>query len=1324
MSCKIFIFLIIVLLTVDQSVALIDIPKNVRLDSEVAYNSPENFELFTVEEFVNKPDGSVHIRVTDSLKETYDNDHTSYFRVKELPKDSNELVDDFIMSYNHQEQVCTEFRLKQWQLKGLTNTLNTLVKSKSLVFGDITKDRTAIGPITLLQMVYANADKLKLDLKAFDEARFTEMYYFQFTIKLNDNRLVKIICLFPVSNVINRDPLVVGKTTLSQVITKSHPAIISVVFLPNNDPNIKQQSVRELYDSRNGDYEKLIISYYLVQERSSSKHAGTKLGRIDERNPFTLPAASGCGSTGKSNTFSIAAKQFSGSYVARGFQGQRYIAFDSLSHHLRLDSYGEYKMVYDLPTKRMTFMSHLTNPSSSNGHHINDDRKHCASSLALEDENDEGLYDSKTIEEVLGVDKYVALSYLGSTTMEDGTQCQLFERKISWGRIPLISKLNMWIKGKQSDTFYLVYYFIDELLVKVNINDNTFNELSYQSMWLKRLELHSRNPVLKYKTLNSQVTFSEFTWSLEPMAEESAAQNHEQSSSMHPVRLFDTIECKSTSDQMKLELIIKESKNNENKNVENKDDGKWNKKQFSSQAETIEEIIMGFLVQKTRLSRSQINELELVVPKIGSAASLNNNDESLIFVKAIIIAPMNYIYERSLVGWLNTPIESFPFERYGKFVKTGTAMTKFECSLSLATEFELKNHEKLYMIYCPYEGCAYTNDLSSFEYTKKEDVGKEGVPTPSETRCAIYLQTKQVDLGITGKSNIDLYSSQAIEKKLLSEEIAIDLFIKSTKESNIIQPVTFKGKVDKISLTKGLTLDSLGQVIKAGFCYSENMNLASLTSETIEILDLVLDKHQSVIQCHKACHFFPNCLTYSFNKATRTCTLTSIAKSYILNEFGEPVENQLVTLLKRDENNCNLYAPDTIHLYKLSSLALMTSMSSLNGQSEYYFTKNQPLIACSDLCHLNELNSNNKLHHCQTFKYFPLKSVCAIEDEGAYLFRTSGKKKLDGKEYGITDKTKYFMNLISKDEWFSIHHSAQYSRNYEQYYIIKDWTQIELKVKPPQTELISQTKSSLDIHDLNDAKPNDKEKITNDGRALILDASNILYDINREECLRECTLINRDCAMVDHCFHPINSRPTRYCAMYNVIRSNEAELTANVDQAKNATSYETISSQKVLDFIEGDAKNAYLTKSNMGCTHFRLVGDNLLLKQEIANTIRANQFKSKLSQAVEELASKDEKRSDDYLTHLKDLVSNYAICANNELGSFIIFVLLSIGLSGGLVLFVYVPLIRNNLPNLTTPISRTIARLKESVRGGSRRNDRLISKIEFNVELDDIRLHI
>lgn len=1148
------------------------IPDNVLAKSELLYNSFDKLELFEVEEVVDKSSGSIHIKMFDSSKDLASkNKLTSYYRLNQAKATS---ADDLTIAYSYSELICKIVETKDWQINQFTLILKRLIESAGLESDSIKQDRSAIGPVSLLKLFYANQKLFKLTSKAFDEVRLVEMYYFEAKVDLtNSKQSARLICLLPTSDVSDEN-LPYESASLSEINMTTHPPLIAVIIHDKDDLIHANTEPFKLINSNDLDLEKLLISYVSIQEFSLNKHLGLKLDRIDglEQNPFTLPAGVGCGTSitwpaDKTNSIFLDGRQFSGLYAAEDLEGMRFLAFDGESNTLRVDLLSEYKMIIDLRGKTMTFMedSNSQRNQPMTGRRTDE---HCSSmSFVRKDFNKhekdtelEMLLGTKDFADILGFDKYLGLSYLGTKFLEDGTHCLVLERELSYDNIPLIFKLNILSKLGNTGRFFMVLYLVDEFLE----DSLDFENYSIESTWIKRMELVSLNAALGRQIVNSRLTFDEFSWSLEALADDTRDYS---SKLLHPVRAFDLIECSQSGHSLiELELLIKQLNSTRNEASESQSSRELDLDSFF---QNHDEAFMSFLSRQTRISRPYINELD----------TISSDDGNYMMVTAKLTEPLDYEFESDLIGWIQS-LDSIPFEKHGSFLKQSANMLRYECLLRLAVLYN--EGRKIFMVYCPNIGCGFieNDSLNSLDYTRKDKPAdqKPGIAN-SLDMCEIHLVRKSLV-----PTNLEKYSLEKLQKSFKSALVAADL---------MGQDQNFRGIVVKSSAEKSSQSHSnLGHLIKKNSCYTSKTRIddgfkvydPSISVQQIQVLELALDQHHSLFYCQRACQMATtHCVTYSYEKSTRTCVLSNITETMLLSDSFQILDLKFAM-------DCKIYQANSLELYTSIPETRAVTLEGLtfNNHTRYYLDR-LSLSECAKLCHANEL-------YCDGFKYFKLDSICMLDDdEGRNLVRKLMKSNYSTNAQQVKS---YFRELVGASEWSTLHHYHIYKRTYSQYYAIGESTKIELDSKESKEE--------------------------NDGRlGNNLQAKYpVLYGLDLEDCLRECTLIRKECVMIDHCFYPINEIPTKSCHLF-AFRSPELIEGPKAKDIPGITDVEKslyVDSQNVRSTI------------NLGCNNYYMAGDNLILKRIIAK-----KFSPDESSLIDKLERQDQAKSDGLLAILMGL---------------------------------------------------------------------------------------
>lgn len=1191
-----------------QSVYNYSIPDNVLLESEVLYMSADTTETnpIYVEEFVDRRAGSVLVRVADKRERSESRDYTSYYRISESSETTTSIKPDSLVVYDPEDNLCRQGSTSTWKLADLSSILNVMFESKNfnLKTDEIQNDVTAIGPLALLRIVFANADQFTFKDKEFDNVRLQQMLSYFTTVRIDERLKMNVVCRVPETNVRNGQ----GKT-LANLDLSSYCSTISVIFGAN-------KSVIPV--------KVLIVKYYLLEEQSSSRQVAVTMSKSDSVKPLAMPVGSGCGSVLAHNLFYVAARQMSGVYSARDIRGERYIAYDNESKHLRVDLIGDHKCIVELKTMRVVYISDSStfdDPTKT----TKGDGRHCAQTY-LSQKNDEfGFYKTQSMEELIGFGSSVGLLHLGTGQLEDGTDCIVFEREIAHSMIPLLVRMNLRFRVISSHRFFLTFYFVEELAIDLHPNDYR-DETAYKSMWLRRVELNSVSPVSRYKILSSQIDFSEFVWNLETMVEDT---QDRESKLMHPARTFDTNECKAAQDQTQLELLIKQKESDSDLDA-------------SDQVEAMEESLMFYLSKATRFPRSHICDLGVALAPSSEVA------RQYVHVKAKLIKSIDYNYDYDLLGWIHS-MDSVPFYKYGDIIK-GEPMSRLECAMKLATTQlpnQANNTDRINMVHCPNVGCGYLHDMDSLNYTKQSTGEEAPLLQDYYYLCEISALTKAAGSHMT---DIDKFSPKTFMKLMDQASISLDLTGSAPDTSWAPTPKqpseqqVFEGTVVKVAAQPGLGSDSIGDLLRTGLCYSKETRATSdAETNPYQVIELEFELNQSVFQCHKACHLTPMCITYSYSKRERRCTITNIPKAE-LSSLGATFDQAPLEGTKEDES-CSLYSTNSIHLYN-SRVIQISKLSSFftDKRADYYVTL-LSLEDCANLCHWNE-------NVCHVFYYLRQESVCVVQDKDSYLYK---KLEVAKETHEPAEKLERFAQHVGST-WSSYTHWNKYERDYDQYYAWDRGTRYELTLGDSSDQLV-------------------EEKV--------------VYDIGEEDCLRECTVVEPNCFMVDHCFIPVNGVMTRYCKMFNLkLESKKLDNLATLEQ-----------------------QGSMIRMS--GCCHYNLTGDYQVLRREMARQVQL-----KRADWIDDIANQDADRGKSYMDRLKVFVADQQLHVTmQKAGTFFAAVLfLLIGMSSGVSLAVFGP--------DTLKMKYLAVNFAESVRERfkqttERRDERSSSRVEFH-ELADI----
>lgn len=1219
------------------SFALKPLPKDFRAETEVFYYFQDDAELFNVEEVVRSDEGSIRLRVTNVTDPDKKKSETvAYYRINEHLVQYDKL-DGRILALNPDKDQCSTEFLSVWSLANMTRILKTLMLSDGIELGSLETDRVSVGPIAFARLIDLNKHLFKLDSKGFDEIRLTDVFYFSADFQLGDGvKLVRFITLLPTSRVNNPSTLEIGRTMLSQVATDGYAVQIGLIFLDKiNDRIALKKKSSVLLDYFGSEYETLLISYNTVQELSLTKHLGTSADEGVDANPFALPAASRCGSVSSHLPFFADAKQFSGVLYAKHIHRETYIAYDSLTNHLRVDSVGQHKIIYDLDNNRATMIADPTmiNKSGKLGIEYQEDKNtksisskrgdradknHCSEISIVEGRSSSRLADNyvglKSLVEVLGLGS-AAIYYLGVDTLEDGLTAHKFEREVSLNDLPIVVALNLRIYPPSSGKLTLVYYFASEVAIMDFDSFNIFEVDAFKSMWLRRVVLLSSNELSKHKTTLSEITFIHSSWNLELKPDRD--QGREASIMTDAVHTFDIgSECKSQTKQLKLEYVMsardvgealfnyvdqpppKKRSDTDAEFIRDQDDDK-------STFESLEEGLISFTSRRLSLPRSHINKLQIFEP-IGSEV-----EYSSLLVSATISSQLNYETNYRIVGW----VEDFnSLDNRVQMVVRRASMPLSECILTIGTVF--RERTTIQSVHCPYLGCGYVipGVRSLQDVLKRPDAGMQ---EPSiilhHDMCTIYTQERSITSGLLDKNISEKTIKKAIENSLVYIDLGSTQSQASTSTneqntaSNSIKQVIFRAKVSKVALSDVVLHESYGEQLAKGSCYSSQtapihpesaaLRKESLAGIPIKTIELNFDAHHSIYHCHQACQLYSPCQTYSYSPQRQKCALSNISKNFnraLVQVDPEMTDVRPLTNLYLDDPKCMIYAINSAKLYTPMQQVLTTTPGILANRR--HFVSLGSLNECADLCHSYEIVESASLKYkCTKFQHSLLESICAIYDSDSYLFEQLRSHLSETTKQTIPPTSlEYSKGLMNIDDWAKISHFGTYSRDYVSLYNVE--YSVEVSVTERQ-EFINQLASKSTI-----------------------------YDLDYDDCLRECSVVNLDCVMVDFCFNPVKHVPMKRCKIYTIrspyalhVHSNPIKLGKSVHVVSdelNDNEAQLTELEEKFYLKEKISSNYTISVSDGSCIHNYLSGDNLYLKREIWKTLQASK--------VEKISIKEE----------------------------------------------------------------------------------------------------
>lgn len=1324
-----------------------ELPSSLKADSELLYLSDELAQYYKVEEYIDRQDGSIKLSVSNL---TDDDDKQrliilDYYRFKEHVTSPHDGFDNKVILYDRQPGLCGINYTNTWSLRDYSHVLSELFSSNRLDTTKIQSDRTSIGPMTLIQIIYDNSALFKLDSRAFDEISLVDCFYFSFRFDLpaeSEHKEASIIVAIPVDHVENDQHFLGANTTsLADVRSRYHIVRAGVIFFDQQNDDNKLQVSSDLIgfsDSRN--LTKLIIFYTLIQELSQSKHVGTSsaagLGELTSVNSiFGLPAGAGCGLASQHQPFHVSAHQFSGQFEAMDFGGEYFMAFDQETRHLRYDSLGDHRIVYSLDQKRATMIADLTGNLSSNfiplthRDDLTHDQSHCVQSYftGRDETIENGLFDGKTMATVLGLGLDVGLYYLGSSTLPGGDQTSLnsaryhvFEREINFEQIPTIVKMHTRLNSKLSNRFFLIFYMASEQMDELDIFSSQSD--AYKSMWIKRIELNSMNKLYEYRLINSRLTFTQFSWSLDSSPSMDLQDVRHSRSQLNPTRLFDTIECKPVAQQLQLELVLSQMNDSDwlaRRSLDRAsnifDDGTGNELSFSlhsSQLETFSESIMKFLARKTQLARSFINDFELDLMNQPSGGG------EQFLVKAKLTSPMNYEYGRHFLGWIKE-FESVRHQKLVSLIKAQASMTRHECSLSLAAKYnDLKEH--LYLLYCPNVGCGQLDveNMTLLAGDLQVDRGYNFFSPPIDVYyhlCEVYELKRSID---TSRSEINnIYNIDSIKKSLDKARLSIELWT-SHPDLTVDQLKTYKAIVSGISLTRGVNPDHWDDLLIQNTCFRPTTRPIVGDIEHIKIVGLQLDKHHSRIHCHKACLLYAFCETYSYNEATRSCSLSNIPRDVIMTD-EMALEDSTAVLEDLDiVIDCNLYALNSMLLYEQRGDVVRWDTAGYLLERDRHLLK-LSLKQCAQLCHSNEImppkpGDDNTRNHCRSFKYLAEKSLCSLEasDHQTYYANTGIDLKVPNSS---TEHDKY-LHIKTEDDLKRVlvrrgaddqetekelekrHMINSYNRDFSQYFVLKKATRLELS-EPMGTAAHETARGQ------------------------------VLHGLHLDVCLRECSVVDMSCVTVDYCdLMDKNTGLTRTCRLYSIrspfsVFGDQRIGWEKLNKADQTSLFNGLPLTELESkfYVSGQSDEHNVTVRHINCRHFYMDGDHLYLKRLLASQVSQSERNWTDDQVIKEMIAEDQAESQRSLKLMEQFRYKLEDIYGDHSHSHLIkwSLQLTFGLLVGSLMFVAQPRLFNHFSSLASSLSGLVrATGNHLATRRRRRGGRSGSQLEFNEMVD------
>lgn len=1230
--------------------SLLQIPDNVVSHSQYLHSSPSELELYDVEEFTNINEGSIRLELIDDCEQSYDRSPTlSYFRLREATS-SSYIDHDTIILFKKDRQICSLDHLNEWPLRSLSQLME-LTNTKEQLFAPMSRAiaGVSIGPIGLLRFVHNNARLFKLESNGFSHTNLIDNYYFSTTLidldpelKEGDKEFMKIVVTLPTRyvsanvSIDNQDEtkLKIGSTLLSEIETKEHISTVTV-FRGSTQKQIQLLNSSSSFELVNvnhvemHDLDRLLVFFKLVQESSIiGRHLG-QLSATDEQvvesNPFSLPPGCGCGLwLPNVEPVFVLARQFSGRFRAHLFSDQYYVAFDEQSGHLRYDSIGESKMVYSLHEHSVTLIS--ADASRERAANVHDDQAHCAQYVASADKRTSKLLASLTIGQMLGVGPNIGLVFLGTSTTDDNLVCQVFEREVPFDEIPALVLVHSRPNLKPTDRFFLNFYFVAQ-------PTHSSQSDRFERMLLRMIRLISYND-MRDKHMESQLTFDEFSWSLDVGVDEHHSELE------HPVRVFDTAECSSQQAQSRVEFALQQSGQSE-----------WKfstdmilRDQFEAQTNQFELALVHILEQKSRCPRSKINLLGVLVPE-------QTND---LLVSFILSKPMKFEYTSTLMGWIlqvnsvtevtseggsdgNGKTTTLPA---GELVKLKMSTPLEECALRLASSVS-QGQQYFYMLHCPYVGCGYIRSYKwkEVKYIERNTAAQEPSLESYASLCSIHL----VDRKMSASSLVSTYySDDKLMENLNTKSVNIPL-LQIKERSASFSLARFDAKITNLTVMSNLRHEQWDDELLRGECFTVRTRLKANGNfdnqqvevklrefnKNLKIIQLDFDKHHSLRQCHQACLQHAFCRTYTYNSQTHQCTLTSLDRSLIKKpEFQ--LANSMLNL------SCKMLALNQIKRYKQKQISLAVKPSSLLGDKRPLLVAS--LDTCASLCHRNEFKSleqksvgdNKRKERCLRFIYLRSHSLCHLmsgDDLNPWGSMASAKisHEEDPFEYGDhlieadNEQHGWLMNLDELDHYMSkaaartISHCEIFERDYRSHFLVKPNLGLSIK-EADGSRAVGERPAPV------------AKKLTG---------------LTLNDCIRECAIVDVDCFALDYQVDAVSAATggTSYdqiCVLYHFrspysFAADQVEISSKIVKLRPKQPVDAgtlFNGLKLLPIEEklylANREDHTLSVRESTGWHYYISGDQLYLKRlQSMSATNSGQLEDEVLQA---LADEDEQK--------------------------------------------------------------------------------------------------
>lgn len=1027
------------LLSYTYSNAVFRTPDNARLDWWLESTKRESLEFYRVEEYVDRIAQNVHLTVYEAIESEY----TSYLRINRPGRSLTGAEDDVsLIMIDHTRSICRKTQLDLWQLRDLFEVFSLLKNIKKLKTDSLSRDRTAIGSLALLKLVEDNAEIILYEGKYFDEATLRNLMLFRVDFPLKSGGSLRIICTIPVEQIDRRVIVETPNQPLSTLATSNLPKKIVVLTFDSADDS--QLNSRDLIEKYEGFSTRLVVNYDFIEQRSAYKHLGAVVSSAREKNPFKLPVGIGCGMISGEQFTKVDKVQFSGLMRVSGSGiGEIFVAYDQVSQHLRIDHIGQDRIIYNAQDSVITYIREdsLREDDILTQYELRLTDT-CASGSIIKTA---GWSSLETMVDVIGLGPTTYPMYLGNARLEDGTLVMVYEREVTIQNVPFLLKVNMRSLPKV-ERLFLVFYFVKEYSASVDVGKFGLDSDDFQmdGLWLKQVELVSSHPGSGEISLHLQIIFSQFTWTLSAMPEQSDTDELQ-----HPVRVFDTIRCKSMHEQLKIDLVLARNKSMDEEYT-------FHQELLMSKANKLEEALMVFLLKKTSIARSDINEMGIKLIDTD-----DTQDRQNMLVQAKISVPSGLVYTSIFVGLL----EEIPGDISSMIDESSKNwLTRQEFVLQAGLEIaKTLDQKEFHFLFCPqFHFARVLADVSKLNITKKEGSFQLDTSESCELHRARLIDNTLVRLS-------DKFMSPFIEFKLKEAEFVADLNSRATG--------IYRASVLSASVNRGLDERAIGNVISSGYCFKDSTRTRQLN---ISVVEFTLESHLTITTCHRACDLHPNCYAYSYNKRSKTCALT------------DAESEELDQLVKVIDDDCTQYQPHFLLYYQQTGYSNLVVPAFLQTNNHVFVSS---IENCARICHQYELRqtdvedaSNQTIRHikthCRSFSFMLSVSTCIISKSEIPALRKQEQLELAAETAN------------------SAYPSASYDRYYDYFVTQKGFTTNSAS----KSNVITIKDSQLRLSRIRESLPISLEECK--FRCAVIEQSCIMFDFCQSYNLivRNCTL--------------------------------------------------------------------------------------------------------------------------------------------------------------------------------------------------------------------------